>query len=213
MIKVENLTKSYNGEICFEDITFSVKKGELVSIVGENGSGKTTLLEIIAGIRNPDSGRVLIGGRDIFAMNDAEISKLRRTELGVVYQGYELIPTLSVYDNIALPMLLERLGKNEISKRVNETSARLGIAQMLQKLPHELSGGQRQRAALARAVCYGPQLLLLDEPSSGLDPENQKRVSELLTKLNSEGVTVLQITHSESDQVLGRVIKMSELKL
>ncbi len=212
MIKVEELTKSYNGEICFKNLSLQVKKGDFVSLIGENGSGKTTLLEILAGVRKADSGKVFIDGEDIFAMSDKELSHLRRTKLGVVYQGYELIPTLSIYDNISLPMLLEKLPSKEIKKRVNDISARLGLNEMLQKLPNELSGGQRQRAALARAVVYRPSILLLDEVTSGLDNDNKKRVTELLSELNQSGVTVLQITHSEGASELGRVISMNELK-
>ncbi len=212
MIKVENLSKSYNGEYCLRNVNLHVKRGEFVSIVGENGSGKTTLLEILAGVRAPDEGSVLIDGKNIFAMSDKQLSKLRRTKLGVVYQNFELIPTLTAEENIRLAMLLEKVPKREINERVEKLTNRLRLENVIKKYPNELSGGQRQRAALARAVSYSPEVLLLDEPTSGLDMENAKNVTNFLCELNSDyNVTVLQITHSEGASSFGKVVPIREL--
>ncbi len=212
MIKVENLSKSYNGDYCLRNVNLHVKRGEFVSIVGENGSGKTTLLEILAGVRAPDEGSVLIDGKNIFAMSDKQLSKLRRTKLGVVYQNFELIPTLTAEENIRLAMLLEKVPKREINERVEKLTNRLRLENVIKKYPNELSGGQRQRAALARAVSYSPEVLLLDEPTSGLDMENAKNVTNFLCELNSDyNVTVLQITHSEGASSFGKVVPIREL--
>ncbi len=212
MIEVKNLVKSYNEEPCLRGVELSVKEGEFVSLMGESGSGKTTLLEILVGVRAPDSGSVRVAGEDICALSSSRLAKLRRTKIGVVYQNFGLIPTLSAAENIGLPMLLQRKKKKQIVERTVEVAKALGVEGMLLKYPHELSGGQQQRIAIARAIGYRPAVLLLDEPTGSLDSENTKRVLELLSKLNrEEGTTILQITHSRLAAEYGnRTVRISD---
>ncbi len=212
MIYVKNLVKNYNGEPCLRGVDLHIKKGEFVSVKGESGSGKTTLLEILVGLRAPDGGSVRVAGEEIFSLNASALAKFRRTKIGVVYQNFGLIPTLSAMENIRLPMLLEKRSKEETEGRIVEVAKRLKIEGALQKYPEELSGGQQQRVALARAVCYSPEVLFLDEPTGSLDSENTQNVLEFLAELNKErGATILQITHDERASTYGnRVIRIAD---
>ncbi len=212
MIYVESLMKNYNGEPCLRGVDLHIKKGEFVSVKGESGSGKTTLLEILVGLRAPDGGSVRVAGEEIFSLNASALAKFRRTKIGVVYQNFGLIPTLSAMENICLPMLLEKRSKEETERRVLELAKRLKIEGALRKRPEELSGGQQQRVAVARAVCYNPEVLFLDEPTGSLDSENTRNVLEFFAELNREqGTTILQITHDERASSYGnRVIHIAD---
>ncbi len=212
MIYVENLIKNYNGEPCLRGVNLHIEKGEFVSVKGESGSGKTTLLEILVGLRAPDGGNVRVAGEEIFSLNASALAKFRRTKIGVVYQNFGLIPTLTATENICLPMLLEKRSKKETEGRVLEVAKRLKIEGILKKYPDKLSGGQQQRVALARAVCYNPEVLFLDEPTGSLDSENTQNALEFLAELNRErGTTVLQITHDERAAAYGnRVIRIAD---
>ncbi len=212
MIQVEKLIKNYNGEPCLRGIDLHIEKGEFVSVKGESGSGKTTLMEILVGLRAPDGGRVRVAGEEIFSLSASALAKFRRTKIGVVYQNFGLISTLSAEENIRLPMLLEKLSKKQTEARIVEVAKRLKIESSLHKYPEELSGGQQQRVAIARAVCYNPEVLFLDEPTGSLDSENTQNVLEFLTELNKEqGTTILQITHDERASSYGnRVIRIMD---
>ncbi len=212
MIRVEGIAKSYNGEPCLRGVSLHVEKGEFVSVMGESGSGKTTLMEILAGVRVPDSGKVEVDGVDVLSLNEKDLAKFRRTKMGVVYQQFGLVSTLSARDNIRLPLLLEKLGKRETDERVEAVAKALKIDAFLDKYPNQLSGGQQQRVAIARAVVYRPRVLFLDEATGSLDSENTENILQFLTELNKkEGTTVFQITHSDRAARAGnRVIKIRD---
>lgn len=199
-IDAHNITKSYNDELCLKGIDLQIEEGKFVSVMGASGSGKSTLLEILAGVRIPDSGSVLLSGNNLFAMNDQQAAKFRRTHIGIVYQNFSLISTLSNFDNIALPLILEK-DKTNLKERICQMCDRLLLPDsVLKKFPYELSGGQQQRVALARALIYMPKILFLDEPTGSLDTKNTKNVLELLKEYNEKnGTTIVQITHSKED--------------
>ncbi len=212
MIIAENIVKSYNGESVLNGINLNVKGGEFVSIVGESGSGKTTLLEVLAGVRIPDSGKVYLDGEDISAKKDGEISKLRRTKIGVVFQNYAMIDTLSAFDNIALPLVLEGEKKEVIKEKVEDVAKKLNVFECFNKYPSQLSGGQQQRVAIARVLVYNPKILFLDEPTGALDSKNTECVLATLKKINEEfKVTILQITHSDRAAAFGsRIVRIAD---
>lgn len=199
MIKAINIEKSYNGEKVLNAVSLHVERGEFVTIMGESGSGKSTLLSILGGYLTPDSGGVLWNGWNVGEMEDAKISKLRCTEMGFVFQSYELIPTLNVIDNILLPATLGGKLTSQVEEYVQQLAREFEIADLLSKYPDQLSGGQRQRVAILRALAYQPVILILDEPTGALDSRMEKKVMDFLTWLNREnGTTILQVTHSQT---------------
>lgn len=212
MIEAENIVKSYNGEPCLRGVSLHVAAGEFLSVMGESGSGKSTLLEILAGVRRPDAGQVRVAGEDIGSLSSEALAKFRRTKIGVVYQNFRLISTLTAEDNIRLPLLLEKMPRAEVRRRVEETAELLRVSSSLKKYSGELSGGQQQRVALARALAYRPPVLFLDEPTGSLDSENSQNVLELLSRVNrAEGVTVVQITHSLEAAAYGsRILRIRD---
>lgn len=196
MIVAEHLKKSYRDALVLRDVSLQVAEGEFLSIMGESGSGKSTLLNILAGNLSPDEGRVLLFGRDIHAMGDRELSRLRRSDIGFVYQSLNLIPTLTLRENILLPLYLSRERVAEYEEKMLSLCHRFGIAGRLNAYPDECSGGERQRAAIARAMLHSPRVLFLDEPTGSLDADSAREVMLLLAELNREGLTVVQVTHS-----------------
>ncbi len=212
MIQVKNITKGYNGEEVLHGVSLTIEDGEFVSIMGESGSGKSTLLSIIGGFLSADSGEVLFGDESVSAMSEKTLAKLRCTRLGFVFQGYKLIPTLTVKDNIMLPALLGGGADSELAPYLAEITDQLGISHILEKFPDELSGGQCQRVAISRALLYKPEIILLDEPTAALDSEMEAKVMAFLVKMNKElGTTVLQVTHSKTVSEYGsRVIYLKD---
>ena len=212
MIQVKNITKGYNGEEVLHGVSLSIEDSEFVSIMGESGSGKSTLLSIIGGFLLADSGEVLLNGESVSSMNDKDLARLRCTRLGFVFQGYKLIPTLSVRDNIMLPALLGGGVESELAPYLAEITEQLNISDILKKFPDELSGGQCQRVAIARALLYKPELIVLDEPTAALDSEMEAKVMSFLVKINRElGTTILQVTHSKTVSEYGkRVIYLKD---
>lgn len=200
ILKCEGVKKVYGaGERAvnaLNGIDFSVEKGEFVAIVGASGSGKSTLLHVCGGVESLTEGRVYVEGRDISTLNRKQAAIFRRRKVGMVYQFYNLIPTLTVRKNILMPLLLDKRKADEA--RVEEIALALGIADKLEALPSQLSGGQQQRAAIARALLYRPALLLADEPTGNLDQKNGKEIVDLL-KLSNRNFkqTILLITHDE----------------
>ena len=200
ILRCEKLSKYYgNGwtkVTALEDVNLSVNKGEFVAIIGASGSGKSTLLHMLGGVDLPDGGKILIEGTDIATLNEKQRSVFRRRKVGLVYQFYNLIPSIDVRQNILLPMLLD--GQKPDEKRFEELTEVLGLTERLSHLPGQLSGGQQQRAAIARALIYRPAILLADEPTGNLDKRNSEEITALL-KLSTKKYkqTVLLITHDE----------------
>lgn len=200
ILRCEQLTKTYgSGQTAvkaLDQIDLSLKKGEFTAIIGTSGSGKSTLLHLLGGVDTPTSGRIFIEDTDIASLNEKQLSVFRRRKVGLVYQFYNLIPTLDVRQNILLPMLLD--GQKPDLARFDELVDTLGLSNRLSHLPSELSGGQQQRTAIGRALIYRPALLLADEPTGNLDRKNSEEILSLLKLSNKRyEQTILLITHDE----------------
>ena len=200
ILKVENLTKTYgSGENlvhAVDDVSFSVEKGEFVAIVGASGSGKSTLLHLIGGVDRPTSGKIFVDGNDISKMNDDKLAVFRRRQVGIVYQFYNLIPILTVEENITLPCDLD--GRGVDRERLEMILDSFGLRARRKHLPNQLSGGQQQRVSIARALAGDPSVILADEPTGALDSRTGREVMLFLQKLNAEGNTIILITHDNS---------------
>lgn len=199
ILKVENLTKTYgSGENlvhAVDDVSFSVEKGEFVAIVGASGSGKSTLLHLIGGVDRPTSGKIFVDGNDISKMNDDKLAVFRRRQVGIVYQFYNLIPILTVEENITLPCDLD--GRGVDRERLEMILDSFGLRARRKHLPNQLSGGQQQRTSIARALINNPSLVLADEPTGNLDSKSSEEVMSILKMCNqSYGQTVIMITHN-----------------
>jgi len=198
ILKVEKLCKFYgnkdNKVIALNNIDFEIQEGEFIAIVGTSGSGKSTLLHIMGGVDEPTSGKVLLEGKNIYEMNDLEQSKLRRKKIALIYQFYNLIPTLNVKENILLPIMLDDSEYDE--NYLNELIEMLNLSNRITHLPNELSGGQQQRVSIGRALMSKPIILLADEPTGNLDSKNSKEIMELLKKTNEKyNQTIVVVTH------------------
>ena len=199
ILKAVNLRKIYGqGETevkALDGVNLEVEKGEFVAIVGTSGSGKSTMLHMIGGLDNPTSGQVIVDGQNLSHMTDEELTIFRRRNIGFVFQQYNLVPMLNVWENIVLPVKLD--GKKIEKDYVNEIIDTLGIRTKLENLPSALSGGQQQRVAIARALAAKPAILLADEPTGNLDPKNSWEIMKLLERINEErGTTILVVTHN-----------------
>ena len=201
ILNCKNLTKIYGGKAknkvtALDGINLSIEKGEFVAIVGASGSGKSTLLHLIGGVDKPTSGQVIIDGTDIAQLNETKAAIFRRRQVGLIYQFYNLIPTLNVEKNITLPMALDK--RTPQKEFFNEIVNTLGLLEKLNSLPSELSGGQQQRVAIARSLLYRPSLLLADEPTGNLDQKNSSEIMDLLKLSNKNfNQTLILITHDE----------------
>ena len=217
MLKVENLKRYYKTndvEVrALDGVSFDVEKGEFISIIGASGSGKSTLLHLLGGLDYPTSGKVLIDGTDIYGLKDDERTIFRRRNIGFVFQAYNLLPMLNVYENIIIPFGLD--GDKVDKKYVDSVIDILEISDQKNKMPNELSGGQQQRVAIARALVTKPSLILADEPTGNLDSKSSSQVVYLLKKINLElGNTILMITHDDSvAQAANKVIRIEDGKL
>ena len=217
ILRVENLTKIYGKSeskvIALDNISFSVKKGEFVAIVGASGSGKSTLLHLLGGVDRPTSGKVYIDGTDIFNLNDDKLAIFRRRQVGLIYQFYNLIPILNVEENITLPLALDNRAINK--ERLAEMLKLLGLENRKNHLPNELSGGQQQRASIGRALITNPTIILADEPTGNLDTKASNEIVNLLKKSNRDyKQTIIMITHNmEIAKVADRVIKIEDGRL
>ena len=199
ILKVSNLEKIYKGKISFkalENINMEVSEGEFVAIMGQSGSGKSTFLNTISTIDKPTAGSVLIAGKNPYEMNAKQLSTFRRKELGFVFQQFNLINTLTVGENIILPLTLDKADVKTMKTKLEEISELLGLSDLLHKRTYEISGGQAQRVAIARAVINEPSILLADEPTGNLDSKAAKDVMKLFKKLNEAmHVTIIMVTH------------------
>ena len=201
LLDVKQVQKIYHTRFgamqveALKDITFSVEKGEYVAIMGESGSGKTTLLNILATLDRPTKGQVLLNQLDIQNIPDKTLAAFRRDHLGFVFQDFNLLETLSVKDNMLLPLVLAKKTVQEMEKKVKPVATMLGIEKLLEKYPYELSGGQQQRVAIARALLNDPDLILADEPTGNLDPETSVEIMKVMREINDSGRSILMATH------------------
>ncbi len=200
LVTIENLTKSYRRgaqEIrVLNDVSLTVRRSEFLALMGPSGSGKTTLLNLIAGIDRPDSGRLVVGDTDIVKLSESELSKWRASNVGFIFQFYNLIPVLNALENVELPLLLTSLSRSERRDHATAALEAVGLADRLDHRPGELSGGQQQRVAIARAIVTDPLLIVADEPTGDLDRKSASDVMDLLGQLNSEfEKTIIMVTH------------------
>ncbi len=219
ILKIENLSKLYGkGDTAvkaLDDVSFSVKKGEFLAIMGASGSGKSTLLHLIGGVDTPSAGKVYVGGEDIYSLNESKLAIFRRRRVGLIYQFYNLIPVLNVRENIELPHLLD--GRAADEKRLGEILATIGLKERVSHLPNQLSGGQQQRVSIGRALINDPDIMLADEPTGNLDSKTGREIIELLKLSNKKyNQTLIVITHDEhialqADRIIaledGRIIR------
>ena len=191
------------------EVNIEVKQGEFVAIMGPSGCGKSTLLNILGTLDSPTSGKYFFNGKEIDKMGESQLTAFRKGNIGFVFQSFNLIDELNVYENIELPLLYMGIPASERKKRVEEAMNRMAIAHRVKHFPQQLSGGQQQRVAIARAVVANPKLILADEPTGNLDSKNGKEVMELLTELNKEGTTIVMVTPSQHDSgYAGRTINL-----
>ena len=201
ILKIENLSKIYgtgeNAVHALDNVSFSVEKGQFLAIIGPSGSGKSTLLHIIGGVDKPTSGKVYMDGQDVYARDDERLAIFRRRQVGLIYQFYNLIPVLTVRENMALPVLMDGRKVNE--ERMEELLQTLGLKGRENHLPNQLSGGQQQRVSIGRALMNAPAVVLADEPTGNLDSKNSQEIVQLLKLSNRKyGQTLIVITHDEN---------------
>lgn len=217
ILRTEHLTKVYGKDdsavLALDDVNLSVEKGEFVAIVGASGSGKSTLLHLLGGVDKPTSGKVFINDTSIFELPDDKLAIFRRRQVGIIYQFYNLIPILSVEENIALPMELD--GRKVSSLDMEQMLLHLGLEERRKHLPNELSGGQQQRTSIGRAMIARPSILLADEPTGNLDTKSTSEIMELLVRSNKElKQTIIMITHNmELARQADRILKIEDGKL
>ena len=213
MLQVNDLEKFYRTEevqtIALNKLSFEVKEGEFVAIMGPSGCGKSTLLNILGLLDSPDGGSFKFNGEEISKYNERKRSQIRKHNVGFVFQSFNLIDEVTVFENVELPLIYTGVKKGERKKRVEEVLEKMQIMHRRNHFPQQLSGGQQQRAAVARAVVNNPKLILADEPTGNLDSSNGNEVMDLLTDLNESGTTIVMVTHSEHDAKYShRIIRM-----
>ena len=202
LLDVQHVQKTYHTRFggqavqALKDIHFSIEAGEYVAIMGESGSGKTTLLNILALLDQPTKGLVYLNGQDTTTIKQADVAAFRRNELGFVFQDFNLLDTLSVKDNMILPLVLSNQPAKQMDSRVKPVANLLGIGDLLDKFPYKLSGGQQQRVAIGRAIITQPSLLLADEPTGALDSKSSAMILDQFEAINRQGQTILMVTHS-----------------
>lgn len=203
MIKIENLKKSFKTEevetLALNNVTLNVEKGEFVAIMGPSGCGKSTLLNIIGMLDNPNSGHYFFNKKEVGHLKENQRTGMRKGNLGFVFQSFNLIDELTVFENVELPLIYLKMKKSERKEKVLKVLERMKISHRAKHFPQQLSGGQQQRVAIARAVVTNPKLILADEPTGNLDSKNGIEVMNLLTELNQEGATIIMVTHSDRD--------------
>ena len=203
MIKLENLSKVYRTEeiesTALNQVSFEIEKGEFVSVMGPSGCGKSTLLNIIGMLDKPESGSYTFLGKEVSGLNEKGRSAVRKENIGFIFQNFNLIDELTVFENIELPLIYNKVSASERKERVNKLIEKIGISHRSSHFPQQLSGGQQQRVAVARALVTRPPLILADEPTGNLDSSHGNEVMELLCELNEAGTTIIMVTHSSHD--------------
>ena len=203
MIKVENLSKIFRTEeietTALNGVSFEIKDGEFVAVMGPSGCGKSTLLNILGLLDNPSGGSYELLGQEVGKLKEKDRTKFRKGNIGFVFQSFNLIDELNVYENVELPLRYMNIGASERRERVTAILKRMSISHRAKHFPQQLSGGQQQRVAIARAVVANPKLILADEPTGNLDSKNGREVMDLLTELHREGATIVMVTHSQKD--------------
>lgn len=203
MIKIENLSKVFRTEevetTALNNVSLHVKEGEFVAIMGPSGCGKSTLLNIIGLLDNPSDGNYFFNGQEVGHLKEKQRTQVRKGNIGFVFQNFNLIEELNVYENVELPLIYLKKKANEKKQLITDILNRMNISHRAKHFPQQLSGGQQQRVAIARAIVAGPKLILADEPTGNLDSKNGIEVMNLLTELNQEGTTIIMVTHSQRD--------------
>ena len=218
MIKVTNLCKVFRTEeietTALNGVSFEIKEGEFVAIMGPSGCGKSTLLNILGLLDNPTDGSYMFGEHEVARLREKDRTKFRKGNIGFIFQSFNLIDELSVYENIELPLRYLDIPASERKERVTEMLKRMNISHRAKHFPQQLSGGQQQRVAIARACVANPKLILADEPTGNLDSKNGKEVMQLLQELNKDGATIVMVTHSQRDASMAqRIINLFDGKI
>lgn len=218
ILKVERIEKYYGSRSsltkAIDNLSFEVEKGEFVAIMGASGSGKTTLLNVISTIDRVTSGHIYVGGEDITKLKGNQLNKFRREELGFIFQDFNLLDTLTAYENIALALSIQNVSGADIDRKIKKVAEELDIKEVLKKYPYQMSGGQKQRVASARAIVTDPKLILADEPTGALDSKSSKMLLEKLAFLDKQGATILMVTHDAfSASYARRVIFIKDGKI
>ena len=203
MLQIKDLKKVFRTEevetVALNGISMHVTEGEFIAIMGPSGCGKSTLLNILGLLDNPTSGHYLLAGKEVGNLKEKERTQSRKGNIGFVFQSFNLIEEMTVFENVELPLTYLKIKASDRKKRVEETLRKMSISHRANHFPNQLSGGQQQRVAIARAVIANPKLILADEPTGNLDSKNGKVVMDLLTELNQEGATIIMVTHSQHD--------------
>ena len=203
-------TKGADDVVALDELTLEVRRGEFVAVCGVSGSGKSTLLHIIGCLDKPTSGTVIVSGTDVSGLNDVELAKIRSERIGIVLQDFALIPYRTAYDNVMVPLYFSKNRKNA-KKRIMESLEKTGVADLAKREIKKMSGGQKQRVAIARALVNYPDIILADEPTGQLDTKTKKEIAELFKAINSEGVTIVVVTHDdELAKAADRIVRISD---
>ena len=212
MLAAENVAKKFDHLEILKNVSLTIRQGEFVALVGKSGSGKTTLLSILSGLEKPDQGRIVLNGKDLTAVAEDELALFRRDHVGFIFQSFNLIPTLSAWENVALPLFPVRMPAEQRRQRALELLAQVEMSHRTEHLPSTLSGGEKQRVAIARALVNHPRIIFADEPTGNLDSATGEAIMGILNRLHKEdGLTLLMVTHEQALAARAdRIIKMQD---